>query len=199
MSLPSYLLDPLHEELTRQGAKVVSVGACGASAGDWLKTVTVPCGALKIGAGKATMKGSDASTTPITELVGQYKPDLIIFVIGDTMASYGKPFPQAWAWQGVSSLTKAVSGTKTACLWVGPAWGSAGGKYGKTNDRVKFMSNFLANNVAPCSYVNSLSFSKEGEWPTIDGQHLTPAAYKQWAHGISQAAIAAPAILAKKP
>ncbi|MNN74371.1 hypothetical protein D3C81_1905620 [compost metagenome] len=49
------------------------------------------------------------------------------------------------------------------------------------------MSNFLATNVAPCTYIDSLSFSKPGEWVTIDGQHFTIAGYKSWANAIGTA------------
>ena len=36
MSLADHLMEPLHANLTQQGANVHSIGACGASAGDWL-------------------------------------------------------------------------------------------------------------------------------------------------------------------
>jgi hypothetical protein len=189
MSLPTYLLDPLSESLSNQGAKVIAVGACGASAQDWLSKTSVPCGAVKLGKEKALVKGKDATTTPISELISKDKPDLVLVIIGDTMASYGKPFPQTWAWQGVTGLTKAISSTSTACLWVGPAWGNEGGKYGKTNDRVKFVNGFFSNNVSPCEYVDSTKFSKVGDWPTIDGQHFTPLGYKSWSSNITQSVI----------
>jgi hypothetical protein len=198
MSLPSYLLDPLTESLTNQGAKVYAYGACGASAGDWLKKIQVPCGAKKVGSEKATVKGSDATTTPIKDLISFDKPDIVLVIIGDTMASYGKPFPQAWAWQGVTSLAKEISSTNTPCIWVGPAWGKEGGKYGKNNDRVKFFSTFLANNVSPCEYVESTKFSNIGDWATIDGQHLTPAGYKSWSSKITQSVLNSPLTKPKK-
>ena len=47
------------------------------------------------------------------------------------------------------------------------------------------MSAFLAANVAPCSYVDSLKFSKPGEWATTDGQHLNVQAYQKWGAAIS--------------
>lgn len=45
MSLADHLMEPLHANLTQQGANVHSIGACGASAGDWLvtkKSIAVP-------------------------------------------------------------------------------------------------------------------------------------------------------------
>lgn len=190
MSLPEYLINPLHNDLTKQGAKVFSVGACGASAGDWLSKVPVSCGAERIGNEKGVFKGRDSTTTPIKELIAKDKPDVVVVIIGDTMASYGKPFPQAWVWENVTKLTKEIASTKTACVWVGPAWGSEGGRYGnkfgKTDNRVQFMSNFLANNVSPCVYIDSLKFAQAKQWPTLDGQHFTSAGYDAWAAAITQ-------------
>ena len=194
MSLPEYLINPLHDNLTKEGAKVYSVGACGASAGDWLKKVPVPCGAERSGTDKATFKGRDSSTTPIKELIAKDKPDVVVVIIGDTMASYGKAFPQAWAWENVTNLSKEIASTKTECVWVGPAWGNDGGKYGKTENRTQYMSNFLANNVTPCTYIDSLKFSKPKQWSTLDGQHFTTSGYQSWATGITQSLIALPQI-----
>ncbi len=74
--------------------------------------------------------------------------------MGDTIGGYKQPtFPRAWAWQQVTALTKEIGATGVKCAWVGPAWGSEGGKFGKTFDRVRETSEFLANNVAPCTYV----------------------------------------------
>ncbi len=187
LSQANYLINPLYDDLTAQGAKVHEIGACGASAGDWLKTITVPCGAERR-AGAAVIKGRDATTTPIKQLIAASKPDLVVVIIGDTMASYdSESFPRAWAWQGVTSLTQEIAATKTACVWVGPPWGNAGGKYKKNDPRVTQMSNFLATNVGPCTYVDSLKFSKPGQWSTLDGQHFTLAGYKAWSEAITKA------------
>ncbi|MGS0757048.1 SGNH/GDSL hydrolase family protein, partial [Roseateles sp. GG27B] len=113
LSQANYLINPLYENLSAQGAKVHAIGACGASAG-----------------ATAVIKGRDAVTTPIKQLIATDKPDVVVIIIGDTMASYDKPaFPRAWAWQGVTSLAKEVAATKTTCVWVGPPWGQPGGKY----------------------------------------------------------------------
>ncbi|MNT91929.1 hypothetical protein D3C72_2331090 [compost metagenome] len=55
-------------------------------------------------------------------------------------------------------------------------------------------SKFLAANVAPCSYIDSLQFSKPGQWATVDGQHLTAPGYKAWSQDISKALLEAPAV-----
>lgn len=198
MSAKEYLINPLHDELTKQGAIVHSVGACGSNAGDWLKISPAPCGGDRKGNQKAVFKGRDATTTPIQQLIAADKPDLIVMIIGDTMASYGKPFPQTWAWQNVTNLTKVIADSHVACIWVGPAWGNSGGKYVKTDERVKYMSTFLKNNVAPCTYVDSLSFSKPSQWETLDGEHFTPPGYKSWSNQITESIVASPFVASRK-
>jgi len=47
--------------------------------------------------------------------------------------------------------------------------------------------------VAPCTYIDSLTFSKPGEWGTTDGQHFTVAGYKSWANAIGGALAKLPA------
>ena len=76
---------------------------------------------------------------------------------------------------------------------MGPAWGSEGGKYGKTYPRVQLMSKFLEANVPPCQYIDSLKFVKPGQWATVDGQHFTQAGYNAWGSAITQALASPPA------
>ena len=136
-----------------------------------------------------------AKTTPVVVLSDSGKANLVIVVMGDTIAGYHQDaFPKAWVWQQVTQFTKVMADRKTTCVWVGPAWGSEGGKYGKTFVRVQQVSTFLSSNVAPCSYIDSLKFSKQGEWGTTDGQHLTLTAYKYWGKDIEQALLQLPAI-----
>jgi hypothetical protein len=194
MSLADHLMEPLHDSLTKQGAKVHSIGACGASAADWLLVKKVDCGAERTGSGKMAIKGRDASTTPIKTLIAADKPDLVVLVIGDTMASYDKPaFPKAWAWQSVTNLTKEIAATGTKCVWVGPAWGKEGGMYKKNDTRTQLMSQFLAANAAPCTYIDSLKMSKPGQWVTTDGQHFTVKGYQAWGTAITEAISKLPA------
>lgn len=186
MSFPNYLINPLYDDLTSKGAVVHAVGACGASAGDWLKTVNVPCGADRRAKTEASFKGRDATTTPIRQLIQEDKPDLVVVIIGDTMASYDKEvFPRAWAWQSTTSLTKEIASTKTPCVWIGPPHGTEGGKYFKNDKRAELISQFFTANVAPCVYVDSLKFSNPGQWATLDGQHFNMAGYKSWSIAIT--------------
>lgn len=182
LTMPHYLIETLHMNLVERGAQVHTIGVCGTNAGDWLKASQGTCGAAeRVGSEKVKLLPRTSSTTPIGDLLAREKPDLLVVVMGDAMAGYDKPvFPKAWTWQHVTALTKAVAQTGTACVWVGPAWGTEGGKYQKTFERVKLMSSFLESNVAPCEYIDSLTFSKPGQWATTDGQHFTASGYKAW-------------------
>ena len=189
LATPYYLIGSLHDDLLRQGAQVHTIGVCGSTAGDWLTATPGTCGgAERKGKEKTVVLGQAAATVPVTQLIAAEKPDLVVIVLGDTMAGYTKDsFPKTWAWQQTTSLVKAISATGTKCAWVGPAWGSEGGKYGKTYARVELTSKFLAVNTAPCTYIDSLKFSKPGQWATTDGQHFTGPGYKQWGDAISKA------------
>lgn len=189
LATPTYLTTSLHDELTAQGATVHTIGVCGTNPSDWLKETKGTCGgAERTGSDAAQVTGADAATTPIADLIDEEQPDLVVIVIGDTIGAYDKPeFPKVWAWQQVTGLTKAVASTGTSCVWVGPAWGTEGGKYQKTYARVKLLSSFLSSNVAPCTYIDSLTFSKPGEWATTDGQHFTVTGYRHWGKAIAGA------------
>jgi hypothetical protein len=199
LATPGYLITTLHDELTQGGAQVYSYGACGMNAGDWVKATKFSSPSCNAASreGKGPIKvvaGAKASTVAYADLVAQVKPDLVVVVIGDTMAGYMQDsLPKTWVWQQVSRLTKVIKTSEKRCVWVGPAWGSEGGKYGKTYARAQEMSNALGEMVAPCTYINSLEFSKKGEWPTIDGQHFNAVGYKKWGQSIAQA-IAKPEI-----
>ncbi|WP_019937769.1 SGNH/GDSL hydrolase family protein [Bordetella sp. FB-8] len=190
LSSPGYLIDSLQDRLIADGAQVHTLGVCGSNPGDWVSSVPGTCGGAKRSGKAPLIKLSNAKTVPVDQLIAADKANLVVIVLGDTISGYGKDdFPKAWAWQQVTALTRNLAAHKTACVWVGPAWGSEGGKYGKTYARVKYLSSFLAANVAPCSYVDSLTFSKPGQWVTIDGVHLTPLGYKYWGADIAQAIV----------
>ncbi len=201
LATPGYLITTLHDDLTQQGAAVYSFGACGAAAGDWVSKTKIesppPCGiASREKEGKVKLVvGAKAATTPYAELVKTYKPDLVVVVMGDTMAGYTQPaMPKAWIWQHVSALTKAIKASGTKCVWVGPAWGTEGGQFGKTYARVSEVSGYLSEIVSPCTYVNSLKLSKPGEWATLDGQHFKSPGYKSWGAAITTAITTPPIV-----
>jgi lysophospholipase L1-like esterase len=122
----------------------------------------------------------------LDQLVDANHPNLVVVEMGDTMAGYGQQdFPRAWIYEQVRTLTQRIAARNLPCVWVGPPWGNEGSSYHKTFDRVREMSNFLAQSVSPCLYIDSTQFSKPGEWPTIDGQHLTGTGYRVWGKDIA--------------
>lgn len=183
-----YLITTLHNDLEAQGAKVDSYGMCGANAGDWVYPTTVSCGR-----GERHDKGppvinynTGIPTWTLDGLIDKHHPNLIVIEMGDTMAGYGQGvFPQGWIYQQVHALTGRIAAKNIPCVWVGPPWGSEGSTYHKTFNRVKEMSEFLATAVAPCKFIDSTQFSKPGDWPTIDGQHLTSTGYRAWGQDIT--------------
>ncbi len=196
----NYLLGSLHDQLMSRGAKVHTLGVCGSTPGDWVTSKTRDCGgAERINDKPTVFAEGDTATKPVKHLIQAEKPDLVVVIMGDTIGGYKQAaFPRAWAWQQVTSLAKEIGSTGVACTWVGPAWGSEGGKYGKTFERVRTTSDFLASNVAPCTYVDSLKFSKPGQWRTIDGQHFTTSGYKEWGQAIADAVSASAGKKVKK-
>ena len=97
--------------------------------------------------------------------------------------------PQAWIYGKVRALTTAIKAQNVSCIWVGPPWGTEGASYMKTDARVREMSDFLAQAVAPCIYIDSTVLSRPDEWPTIDGQHLAMRGYRAWGEGIADSIV----------
>lgn len=189
LATPGYLVTSLHDSLQKQGAEVHTIGVCGITPGAWLTETSGECGgAERVGNGPMRITiNRAAKTKPIAALVEAEKPKLILVIMGDTVAGYSQPsFPKQWASQEVGKLTGALAQTKTPCYWVGPAWGRDGGQLGKTNARVKQVSDFLSFNAQPCTYIDSLKMSKPGEWQTTDGQHFTPVGYRAWGDAIAR-------------
>jgi hypothetical protein len=191
MAGKDYLLTNLHEALEAQGASVHSYGMCGAAAGDWLYRTTVSCGHGEHHDNSPPL--FDIKTTAtwnVSELIEKHHPNLVIIESADAMANYGNPeLPKAWIYDQVHALVGKISAQKISCVWVGPIWGSEGPPYHKVNTRVKEMSEFLSQSVAPCRFVDSTRLSKPGELPTPDGQHLTPAGYHSWGEYITNAVV----------
>lgn len=188
LATPNYLIGPLHDRLTEQGASVHSIGVCGANAADWVTTSPGDCGRAERKGDEATAaKIQDgATTTPVTALIQAGEPDAVVVVIGDTIGAYGNEnFPRSWAYQQVTTLTRAIGETGVNCYWVGPGWSNNPGRFNKTNERVEEINAFLAENVAPCTYIDSTRFSEPGQWRTIDGQHYTGGGYREWGQSIA--------------
>jgi len=184
-----YLITTLHDDLLAQGATVDTYGMCGANAADWVYPATVSCGRAERH-GKEGPKIDRAASIPtwtIDSLIAKTHPNLVVIEMGDTMAGYGQhDFPRAWIYQQVHALTGRIAAQNIPCVWIGPPWGSEGTTFHKTFDRVKEMSEFLSTAVAPCRFIDSTQFSQPGQWPTIDGQHLTNAGYRAWGEDIAR-------------
>lgn len=190
LATPGYLIDSLHDGLQKQGATVHSIGVCGTTPAAWVLETRGQCGgAERIGNGPMRLSiQKSAKTAAISQLVQTEHPNLVVVLMGDTIADYANPyFPKQWAEVEVRKLTTALTQLKVNCIWIGPAWGNDGGVSDKTQIRVRQVSAFLEANVEPCSYVNSLSMAKPGEWRTVDGQHFDEQGYKSWAAGITTA------------
>ena len=186
---PSYLIGPMHDLLIGKGAIVHSIGVCGASPAKWVEATPSDCGrAERVGSARAVRIDGDVMTTPVKELISKAKANAIVVVSGDTIGSYKTAeFPKSWAYQQISTLTKAIGESGAACYWVGPGWSNQPGRFGKTTERVQALNNFLLENTLPCVYIDSTKMSQPGEWKTTDGQHYNSAGYRAWSSAIVDA------------
>ena len=185
-----YLISSLHDSLTNAGAIVHSYGMCGASADTWINKTTVSCGRGERHekAGPITDSGKQDYTWTINELLAKHHPNLVIVEAADAMGGYGSPeLPKAWIYDQSHALAGRIKAANAACVWVGPVYGDVNSPYHKADDRVRELSQFLSQSVAPCVYVDSLQFAKPREWPTTDGQHLTSVGYRAWGADIANA------------
>jgi hypothetical protein len=187
------LMTPLHEALEADGASVHTYGMCGATADVWLSPTTVSCG--KAERHDTEPPTIDMSLKPtvtwnLNDLLQKHHPNLVIVELGDAMAGYGAPqMVKGWIYDQVHALSGRIAAAHASCVWVGPAWGTATSNFYKTDERVREFSDFLAQIVAPCAFIDSTQFSRPGEWKTTDGQHLTPAGYRAWGADIADAVV----------
>lgn len=193
MAGPNYLISSLHEALEAQGATVHSYGMCGASAAAWLYKTTVSCGRAERHGTSPTQadSGKQEYTWQINDLLNQLHPNLVIVEAADAIGGYSSPeLPKAWIYDQVHALATKIASTNAACVWVGPVYGDVNSSYHKGDDRVRELSQFLSQSVAPCAYIDSLKFvSSPRQWPTTDGQHLTPSGYRAWGAAIANAVV----------
>jgi len=184
-----YLLTHLHDQLQRQGATVVTYGACGVAAGAWVSPRAVSCGvASRVGTAQPRIDRSpQARSWAIDELIRQHRPNLVLVGIGDPMAGYHqREMPRVYISEQAQSLTLRLRANNMPCVWIGPSWGSEGGPFFKNFARVRELNDFLPTQVAPCSYIDSTALARPGEWPTFDGQHHTLPGYTAWATALTR-------------
>lgn len=186
----TYLISTLQDGLIKEGAKAETFGSCGMPAGAWVAPRPVACGiAQRVGSGPVQENRSPSAVSwSVDALIDKYKPNVVVVGIGDTMAGYNqKEMPRPWIKQNVDQLTARIAARNLPCIWIGPGWGKEGGPYSKTFARVQEFSEYMTKIVAPCTYVDSLTMSKPGEWPTFDGQHYTAEGYQKWGAALTQA------------
>jgi|SRR5215469_13047519 lysophospholipase L1-like esterase len=193
MAGPTYLISSLPDALEAQGAVVHAYGMCGASAEAWLVKSTVSCGRAErhgTTAPQADM-GKQEYTWQINDLLNRHHPNLVIVEAADAIGGYTSPeLPKAWIYQQVHALALRIRAASATCVWVGPVYGDVNSPYHKADDRVRELSQFLSQSVAPCAYIDSLKFvNNPRQWPTTDGQHLTKAGYQTWAIDIANVVV----------
>jgi hypothetical protein len=192
MAGPSYLISSLHEALEAQGATVDSYGMCGASADAWLEKTTVSCGIAQRHGTQPTQAENNKQefTWQINDLLSKNHPNLVIVEAADAMGGYGSAqMPRAWIYDQTHALATRIKAANAACVWIGPVYGDVNSPYHKDDARVRELSQFLSQSVAPCLYVDSLKFAQPHQWPTTDGQHLTAAGYRAWGADIANAVV----------
>ena len=192
-----YLVTTLHDNLQRQGARVITYGACGVASGAWVSPRVVPCGtAQRVGnAAPRIDRSPQARSWSIDELIRQHRPNLVIVGIGDPMAGYHqREMPRSYITEQVRSLTLRFQANTMPCIWVGPSWGTEGGPFFKNFARVRETADFLATQVSPCQFIDSTAMSRQGEWPTIDGQHHTLPGYQRWGQALAQQIVVSPVV-----
>ncbi|HWD56767.1 MAG TPA: SGNH/GDSL hydrolase family protein [Stellaceae bacterium] len=191
----------LHDGLLAQGAMVHTFGLCGSVPSGWIIPQRAICGSGERHNGDPAQISKDDNSNgwSLPALISRYNPDLVVVELGENLALYGisPRLSSDWINSEVSGLLLPIRAAKLPCVWVGPPWGGEkDGPYKKTFARVEELSDYLSHVVSPCQYVDSLAFSRPGEWPTLDGVHLTAASTRLWdsdvIHSIDQFAATLP-------
>lgn len=188
-----FLLSSLQDALLNHGAVVDAYGVCGSQPIDWIKQTELPCGRAERhnSAPPIVDQSPKVKTWSLEKLIDEHHPNLLIVELGDNMGGYGllPALPKDWIAYEVQEMLKPIAAHHLPCIWVGPPWGSEGGPSNKTFARVQELSSYLSQIVYPCRYVDSLRFSAPGQWPTFDGEHLTPDGYRIWGADIANATL----------
>ena len=180
------MLTNLHNQLEDNGAVVYSYAVCGSVPSDWTSPSTTSCGTGQhLDKSPVVMQQGIRPTWNLNNLIAQHHPNLIVVELGDTIEGYDGKMELPWIHQQLNGLTTRLAATKIACVWVGPTWGQDKAPYHKSDAHVQQMSQLLASSVSPCVFVDSLTFSRPGEWQTRDGAHLEPDGYRKWSTAIA--------------
>jgi len=187
----THMISPLHEALEEQGAIVHSYGMCGAMAEDWLTKATSQCNAERHDKSGPVVNYQTQPTWLLTDLLQRNQPNLVVIELGDNMAGYGTlpQLPRDFINQQVREILTPIKARNLPCVWIGPPWGGDTNAYHKSDARVRELSQLLAQSVAPCSYIDTTTFARPGEWSTFDGEHLTATSYRKWSLDIANALV----------
>ncbi|HWB47597.1 MAG TPA: SGNH/GDSL hydrolase family protein [Stellaceae bacterium] len=193
----SHMTATLHDRLESAGAAVHTYYMCGSPPNDWVYPSQIaPWG--NCGKGERHEKSPAVvekqalmPSYQLSALLQKNHPNVVIVQGGDTLGGYTAPdLPKGWAYDQVHTLVTRIQAANVSCVWIGPIYGDVKSTFHKSDDRVRELSQFLAQSVAPCSYVDSLKFSRPHEWPTVDGVHLTQSGYEAWSTDIVNALVA---------
>jgi len=180
------MLPSLHNALETDGAVVHSYAVCGSTAQDWVVPGIASCGTLeRQDKAAAVLDQKSKPTWNISTLIAQHHPNLIVVQLGDTFAGFGGQIEQGWVHQQITALTGKIAASNVSCVWIGPTWGKNAGPYHRTDAEVQAFSQLLSTSVAPCTFINSTTFARPGEWQTRDGGHLEPDGYRKWSAAIT--------------
>jgi hypothetical protein len=190
LAFPGSLSTSLQDLLIQQGATVTTYGACGVPLRAWAFSGTAPCGVGQR-VQSAPQKVDRSLTAPVptlTSLANSVHPNMLIVSLGDTLAYYTDDrLPVERLTEELSALTGQIRALNIPCIWVGPGWGSEGNQFNKTDARTRQIEQLLSTHVSPCHFIDSTTFSKPGEWTTMDGMHYTPVSYRKWGQAIDAA------------
>lgn len=190
----SHMMLNLHNQLENDGAAVHSFFMCGALASDWVYPTQVAAWA---GCVKGEHHEHDpvvldntrlSPTYQVANLIAKYHPNLIVVQSGDAMVD-SPQLDHVWYVKQVQVLTSKIAAANVACDWVGPIWGQDKPPHNKPDARIKEMVQVLSTAVSPCRYIDSTAFARPGEWPTVDGSHLTADGYRKWSANIADAVV----------
>ena len=113
LASPTYLVGPLHDGLVAQGAHVHSIGICGTTPSEWAQVTVGTCGGVERvdRSPPKVLISKAAKTTPLRDLVKTDKPDMVIVVMGDTLANYANKgsFDKSWVNKEVWSITHELA------------------------------------------------------------------------------------------
>ena len=145
----------LHEGLVAQGATVNTFGVCSSLPDDWITPNQIVCGrGERHNTGPAQLGSNNTLRGwSLPALIADYKPNLVVVEMGDTLAGYGAApeLPRDFIARQVGDLLQPIKADKVGCIWIGPPWGTEGGAYKKTLARVKALSDYLAQIVGHIS------------------------------------------------